>query len=503
MSTGSTSSGRAFLRGDSASSGQLHHHPGFDWVKPLTEVNEMTSPSHEALLIGPSESYRLGDLLRPHILTRLLNLSKLRCAGLVRANLTSVGGHQVKNFGESLLEMGGKKLELLHYGGETLGMDLIEAYAVAAGEEESERFESLAAISGPEELRNFVSRRSGQPSQSPYVLAPEGGFYGSNASFHAVGFSAPESLSDEQTDELVRVLKGASFVGIRDERGADFLEAKGVTVERMPCGLTVLPQICSRQLRERHDSPAMEAVRNRFPNGWMAVGISNVREEHFLGLSASLKRVSEERGLGLVFFDEDKNQPGESSPQLRKWVSKFAEWDAIGFGSDNIWDVASLLLHSRLYCGGCLSSRIICMSGGVARINLPTGKADTLSYCELWEHDTVPIEFSEDEPWIIGLNEALDVDLSVLQQHSKWLHERYFESFAKFCEQTGMSQRLIPGQADTEHARASVASHHLQDEWLNDERSTRLFRRLNRRRKRIFDRTTAADSHASDQVKVR
>jgi len=474
-----------------------HHHPGLSWVLPVDEVNQMTSKSHEALLVGPSESYHLGDLLRPHILTRLLNFSKLRCAGMISADLTSVGGHAVRNYGESVLEMRGRNLQLLHFGGDTLCKGIVDGYAEAINTEEADRFESLSAISGEKELKNYVRRRSGQLDDFSHVIAAEGAFYGAGLSFHAVGMSEPEKIDEVACGRLLQILRSAQFVGIRDQRGADFLESKGINVERMPCGLTVLPQVCSRQLREHRDSEAMEAIRNRFPNGWIAVGISEIQDRHFDRLTEALKAVGEKEGLGIVFFDEKKRETGVTSNRLRRWVNAFPDSAAAGFNSENIWEVASMLLHSRLYCGSCLSSRIICMSGGIARINVPTGTPEVMSYCELWEHDSVPIEFSEEENWEVGLNETLEADLSMLQEHATSLHSQYFDSFAKFCAETGMSARLIPGQPETAHTRAIAATHHLHDEWLSDEKSFKLFRKLNGRKKGNAARSGALPSSQS------
>lgn len=457
-----------------------HHHPGLDWVAPLAEVNQMISVSHEALLVGAADHYRLGDLLMPHVMTRLVNFSRLRCAGLVSADLTPVGGHSVRNYGESLLEMRGSDLQLVHFGGE-IALGLVEGYQAAVVDDEAERFESLALIGQEEEVKNYVRRRSGQLDDFAYLLAPEGEFYGAGLSFHAIGISDPEILGEERKLKLLDVLRKAQFVGVRDENGANFLESNGIAVERMPCGLSVLPQVCARQLRGVRDRDSLEAIRNRFPNGWIAVEISEIREADFERAREALREVSERENLGLVFFEANKKLSDARSMRLRTWVESFPEWEAAAFSSDNIWEVASLLLHSRLYCGSCLSSRIICMSGGIARINFPVGSPEARSYCELWEHDSVPIEFDENEDWATALDEALAVDLSVLQLHASWLHLRYQESIGKFCRNTGMSLRLVSGQNDTAHARAAGLVHHLHDEWLSDTESTRLLRRLTRR----------------------
>ncbi|MEX2579749.1 MAG: hypothetical protein WD342_11885 [Verrucomicrobiales bacterium] len=466
-----------------------------DWVLPVAEVNRISVKAHEGLLVGASDSYSVGDLLMPHVLTRLLNFSRLRCAGMTRVDFTSVGGHSVRNYGESALEMGGKDLQLVHFGGETLSRKLTSGYAAVATGEESERFESLAAIGSEEEILRYVRRRTGQLDDLAYVLAAEGEFYGARSSFHAVGLSEPERLDESARQRLVSILKGADFVGIRDEVGASFLENCGVTVQRMPCGLSVIPQTCARQLREHRDGDAMEEIRHRFPNGWVAVEIGDVERGDFDRLAQALREVADREGLGLVFFEARKQEPGAPSPKLRRWVDAFPEWEAAAFGSDNIWEIASLLLHSRLYCGTCLSCRVIAMSGGVARVNLPTGDPSVRSYCELWENDSVPIELPREEAWEEALTRALEVDFSTLQDHATKLHGQYFDSFEKFCRATGLSPRLAASRPETTpHVRASAAGHHLNDEWLDDSENRRLFRKLNRGSKKRFDPGSAAKS---------
>ena len=305
-----------------------HHLPGLGWVAPLTEVNEMTSVSQEALLVGASDQYRLGDLLMPHVLTRLINFSRLRCAGLVTADLTAVGGHSVRNYGECVLEMRGAQLNLVHFGGMDISIGLVEGYQSAAGGEEAQRFESLAMFGGRDELNNYVRRRSGQLGDFAYLLAPEGEFYGAGLSFHAIGLPDPGKLDESAKNNLLAVLRQAQFVGVRDENGANFLEAEGIEVERMPCGLSVLPQVCARQLREARDSASLDAIRHRFPNGWIAVEVSGVSEKDFERMTAALREVCDRDGLGLVFFEAVKALDDRRPENLRRWVEAFPEWQA-------------------------------------------------------------------------------------------------------------------------------------------------------------------------------
>ncbi len=143
----------------------------------------MITASEEAVFVGRLDQHRFGDLLMPHVLSRLLHLSRMRCGGLVNADFSSVGGHSVRNYGECALEMRSSGLKLIHVGGDVLDLDLIDGYREAADEEEAERFESLAGISGREELLRYVRRRSGQISDFAYLLEPTGEFWGAGLGF--------------------------------------------------------------------------------------------------------------------------------------------------------------------------------------------------------------------------------------------------------------------------------------------------------------------------------
>lgn len=461
---------------------RTHHSPGLDWVMPLSELNGMASVASDAILIGAVGSDRLGERLMPHVLSRLLHFSKIRCGDLISSDHSSVGGHAVLNYGECLLEMRSARLKLVHFGGDLLGTDLVEGYRDAAGGEEAERFESLATIGSRSALLEYVRRRSGQISELAYVLEPDGELHGAGLGFHSVGLSDPSKLSESAKAGLLKGLRRAQFVGVRDKTGADFLEEEGIVVERMPCGLSVLPLVCGRQLREARDRDSITKMRRRFPNGWIAVETSEIPEAESERLIEALREVSERADLGIVFFEANQIAGRERRAGLRRWVESFPEWQAAEFASEHLWETASLLLHSRLYCGSCLSSRIICMSGGVARINVPTGSNAVASYSQLWEHEAVRGEFSLTEDWAEALFETLAVDLSLLQQHSTWLHARYFESFGRFCRETGIAARLVPGQVTIEHQRAAEFRHHLDDEWLQDPEGTSRLKVLNLRR---------------------
>ncbi len=421
----------------------VHHHPGLGWISPLSEVNEIIARPQEAVLIARMDQYRLGDMLMAHVMSRQLLLSKIRCAGLFGIDQTEYGGHALRNYGECLLEMRSRNLKLIHLGGDLLGSDLIEGYATAAPDEESERFDNLLAISSREQLLRYVRRRTGQLSDFAYLLEPAGDFSGAGLSFHSVGIGDAASLSESRLSNLLRILRQADFLGVRDLDSAEFLENQGLSVERMPCALSVLPQVCVKQLREVRNSPSLNALRHRFPDGWIAVDTSAVSDHDRHRLITALREIVEETNLGLVFIEAEPTSLDSRSKNLRRWVESFPEWQAAEFPSQNVWETASMLLHARLYCGSSLDARSIAMSAGVPRINVPTGTRAVTSYCALWEASDIPVELPTIGSWKESLQQALSVDFALLQRHGAALQARYRESFDHFCESAGVTPRLI------------------------------------------------------------
>lgn len=418
-----------------------HHRLESGWVGRRRSEKQADQQNKEGLLVGPVERYSVGSLLEPHVLARALDLSKLRCAGMARVDHTDVGGFPVRNYGESALEMGGKNLQLIHMGGCSLTEDIVDAYSSVAKAEEADRFESLRLIGDRKAVLSYVRRRTGQLGELAYFLAPEGEFFGCRTSFLSVDLSNFGSMSEDSADRLMSAMGDADFVGVRDSGSADLLEGKGVEVHRMPSGLSVVPSLCARQLKESRDSSAMSEVRHRFPNGWVAVEVGELEDRHFERLGQALHDLSEENGLGLVFFEAKDSRTAQGKNKLRRWVEFHPEWEAAQFSSSNIWDVASLLLNARLYCGGNLDCRILAMGGGVPRVNVPTDQQEVRNYCDLWERDDLPVILEEEGNWSDEIARALQEDFTRLSEHARQLEKEYIDALGKFSDATGTRLR--------------------------------------------------------------
>jgi len=459
-----------------------HHGPGLDWVRPVTPTNCLEREGIEALLVGRFDGPAAGDLLMPHVISRLLHFSRLRCGSMHSGDYSRIGGHVVRNYGECALEMGEDCSRLVHVGGDILSDTLSERYPASIDEDESDRFASLLEIARPEQIEEYVRRRTGQLDDFAYVLAPRGKFSGAGLCFHAVGFPEPDRLEPGLRSRLVEMMKAARFVGIRDQIGAAFLEKQGVTVERMPCGLVVLPQVCARALRQCRGAESLRSLHRRFPHGWIAVETpSELELAEGDRLAEALAAVSRREGCGIVFFDGNCQPDGDIS-HLENWAAKIPGGRAGVFRPDSIWEVASLILHARQLCASSVEMRSIAMSGAIPRVAIPVPGEAMRSYCDLWEHFEVATALSSAGDWEAEIASTLSFEPHRLRQHASRLHDRYFASFRLFCRETEMEPGLLPGGGGSRRADTRGEAHHSPDELFGDRGFANLLRRFQRAR---------------------
>jgi len=433
--------------------------------------------------VGGTGHYHLGELLRPSVLADLLGAGEFRCAGLVERDLSSLGAVRVRNFSHCAEELRAKSLHILHHGGKILDGGILERYAASVEGEEAERFASLCEIAEASVLRAHVERRSGCRAPWPGLLDAEEEFFGAQVGFLGVGFSQLSALSDAERRRLLRSLGEARFLGVREAAGADLLEAEGLSVRRMPDPLTVLPDFSGAALGEARRSESLSAMRQRFPNGWIAVEVGVIPDPARERLRDALQQVAEDASLGLVFFNAS-HDGREGDDGCAWWVDSLGDFSAARFPSKQVWEVAAMLLASRLYCGGDLECRILAMGAGVPRWSVPFGDSELRGYAALWEDPAVEVVPGLGSDWAEALASALTVPLSLLESHAVRLRGACYEGIAAYREASGFDlevasaeevepaepmdhkgRRPLCGAAATHRARATRVRH-LHDEWL-------------------------------------
>lgn len=450
----------------------------------LDSLNENSSQNHHsvdvaqsfsdntrrALLIGASDQKRLGDLLRPHTISRLFDFDSYRCAGLVSKELTQFGAHDVINFGEAALEMGGGDLNLVHMGGDHSLSGLVSAYNRSTEGAEYQRFVGLVQVAANNEMTSYVQRRSGQNSPLAYVLSPRGIFSGAKLSFFGLRVPDPSVLEEDQEEYLAFCGGESRFLGVSGTQAEKFFEDRGIECEQMPCSLSVLPSLCHNQLQK--ESSACSLLEERLKNGWVAVEVGEVPEEYQEDFAASVVEVATKNDWGIAIYSSA--QPGIASPTVReKWQNLFGE-QSCWFESKNIWSIARMIGQSRLYVGSCLDSRIIAIGFGVPRINLHRSDSRISDYCECWDMDSLPFTLGADRSlWSAELAGILDQPIESLKEFARKNLEAFQASLAKAIESTELTQQLFDRQ-NVEHFEAFLQAREQHRAWgMSSEKSVK------------------------------
>lgn len=455
-----------------------HHFPDTATTPNSNSIDG--APAH-GLLVGPSDCRRLGAQLRPHIFSRVFHLDTYRCAGLVSKDLTGIGGHNVINFGEAALEFETGDLSLIHLGCDSTVTGLVSGYHRATEGAEEGRVRSLIQVADRKEMVSYVKRRSGQTSPLAYVLAPKGCYTGSDLSFFGLRLPEPSVLEDNQEEHLVYCTGEASFVGVSGKNAEQFLSDRGVACVQMPCGLAVLPRLCGKQLGAgKKESKPIQNLRDRFGKGWIAVEIGDIPERQEAQFAQAASSLAASKGWGLAVYSA-KTLGHESEAVKSEWIDRLGcVGEAVWFDSDNIWDIARMIGNSKLYIGSCLDSRIIAGAFCVPRINTPRADRRNVDYCSVWEADEIAAVLGDNsENWASEMNDAVNVDMSILQEHAEATADAFFEGISVACQQTSLSPRLFAGK-QVDHLQGIVHGRKIAADWMQTESDRKRFSKLNR-----------------------
>ena len=399
-------------------------------------VGHFTNIGQQAILIGGGDQEGLGDLLRPHVYSRLFDFDTYRCAGLVSKNMTNRGAHDVINFGEAALEMGGAPLSLIHLGSDTLLSGLLSSYHRAAEGDESQNFVNLFQMAAREELVGYVQRRSGQTSSVAYVLSPKGIFSNSDVMFFSLRLPEPSILEEAQEEHIMHCAGESRFFGVSGKSAEQFFSDRGIACEQMPCSLTFIPTLCNHLVGQ--PCAAIKELNQNYGNGWVALEVSEVPEDQEQALVEAVESLCREKQWGIVLYSSRKlNQD-----KINHWTSLFEQ--ATWFNSGNIWHQVQMLSKSKCYIGSCLDSRILACAYGIPRVNTLRNDRKISDYCSVWELDSLPDTLSiERDQWAKQLLEIVDHDQKSLREFSMTTKHAFLKSIGKAVDQSKLTRRIF------------------------------------------------------------
>jgi hypothetical protein len=402
-------------------------------------VNPTTCSS--LVLFGAFDRHNFGDLLFPHLLTAMLPGQSFEFAALAERDLRAFGGHRV-----SSLEARAHASHLIHVGGELLTCSAWQAAVMLL-----DREAATAVISRydkePVAAADWAARQLGTSRSMPYVAGRDAVKPSGRLIFNAVGGVEWKDMSAGQRNEVMAALRQADWVSVRDHLTQEALRAEGIDVTMCPDPAVMVAQCFGEVILSRQQSGAVKAVRDAFPQGYLACQFSaDFGDDASLdALAQGLSRVLAETGLGLVLFRAGA-APWHDDPEPHERLKRrLPSGSARLFSSLGLWDICALIAASRGVACSSLHGRIVALAYGLPRVSLMPpqqgGRPDKRSaFAETWEPHAVPrcVAVNQVESAVM---QALDLPVGVLLENAADLCTQYLRSQAQWT-------RLLPPEKD-------------------------------------------------------
>jgi hypothetical protein len=311
------------------------------------------------VLFGACDRHNLGDLLFPHIATKLLDPREVVVAGLVGRDLTPFGGHRVRAIGEVLREF--PDAPLIHVGGELLCCEAWEAAAMLLPPDEAR--DVIAHLDGTPQRFDWARRILGREDRAPYCLGKSQSSQHGAVVFNGVGGVDLDSRDPALRDEVLAKLCTADWVGVRDGRTQAHLAAAGMLATLMPDPAVLTATLFGERIRARAEAGEVAAVRAAFPQGYLAVQFAAS-----LGDDATQARMAEglareAMGRGIVFFRAGAAPWHDDLEVCRRAAARLP--GARAFESLDIWDICALIASGAGFAGSSLHGRVVAEAFGV------------------------------------------------------------------------------------------------------------------------------------------
>lgn len=383
------------------------------------------------LLFGAFDRHNFGDLLFPHLLEALLPGRMFVHAGLAARDLRPFGGHRVTSLASAAAH-------LIHAGGELLTCTAWQATVIL-----HDPAETAALVArhdaDPAAATAWAARELGTSRAIPYVAGRDLLVPGGKLIFNAVGGVEWDMLTLAQREEVKATLRAADWLSVRDRVTQAALQAEGIEAPLCPDAAVMVAACCGDVIRCRQQDDAVKAMRDAFPQGFLACQFSaDFADDASLdALARGLAGVQAATGLGLVLFRAGA-APWHDDPALYdKLLRRLPPDTARLLPSLHLWDICALIAASRGTVASSLHARLVALAYGLPRVSLALPQqggrpGKVAAWAETWEPAAVPRSVALD--WIESATmQALAIPADVLQDGAAQLRARYRESQAQWA----------------------------------------------------------------------
>lgn len=372
------------------------------------------------ILFGAFDRHNFGDLLFAHLASRRLKPRATVPAELAPRDLRQHGGHRVESIVRLAAGWGARPADILHVGGELLTCTLAEAAVMLLPHDQAATAARRFHVD-PEGAQAWAEAWLGPPRRIAY-LAPTTLFKRPReVIFNAVGGVGLANLPADLRAEVAASLSRATYLSVRDTVTQAALADLGIAARLAPDPAASTADLFARRIRRRAMCGAPGLLRQRFPNGWLAIQIAaEFGDDATLAVLADrIADVAHQSALGVALFRAGTAPWHDDIAVCQRLAARLGDPSPVLFPSTDLWDICALLAGARAYCGSSLHGRIVAESFGVPGVNLVRdhgAMSKQRAYADTWGPADRPLcvscgEVSE------GLRAALTTPAAALRDH--------------------------------------------------------------------------------------
>lgn len=325
------------------------------------------------LLVGPYERDNLGDLLFLLVTERYLGEAETVAAAPFAADMRALLDREVPAYGP-LLER--ERFDAIwSVGGQLGGVDLRRAFRMSAPHDEYRAFLRASRRGSSVELLRRAA--GGALPAWPYVPAPVAHPLNAGAItvVNSAGLGSLKRLEERPRAERLALLRGQTFVAVRDRASSELLSAAGVEHRLAPDAVHAISVLHPVVRAAGSDVAVFQASGSTL----RALGIGEV--------AAALAASARLRGLRLRLLPAGTATGHDSLAdyeQLARRLHRSAPWlDARIVRTRRPLELVDEIARARVVIGSSLHVRILACAYGVARLTLPRRKV--ADYARDWD----------------------------------------------------------------------------------------------------------------------
>lgn len=385
----------------------------------------------EILIIGAFDRYNYGDLLFPLVIEKqLLELHKdlvFKYYGLVRSDLSSVGGKLTGNLQDFYHDVNKSSVHVIIAGGEAIDATWSSLYASL-----NPNFSFVEKIIRKSRLPFNVNKVAklflGGRTDFPLSVSKVDFKNAQSVIYNSLGGSNIPRLSKHFTQKLVTTIKNVDYVSVRDRTTQNNILNLGVSSYLYPDSAILMSKFFPISYLEKLVSKEVLDFVNSSSIGYLFFQANkNFCRKYSESIVQQLQKINKDTGVKVCLCPIGLALNHEDHIGLEIVKNKLSS-DTAFFQDVTIWDIMYLIANAKCYIGTSLHGAITAMSFSRPYIGLQIPKLN--SYLQSWGVNGINKVFMINEI-SNAFRVAIDIDQDILKSSSEEQIELIEASFDK------------------------------------------------------------------------